>query len=79
MIKQRKTSKLHLRGVKCDDRKVIQLYLTKFRTAFYSVQLLFSGNMFVGLQCSMLNYWTHATLVAMMKGDDVDEQKGTKL
>ena len=33
--------------------------------------------MFVGLQCSMLNYWTHATLVAMMKGDDVDEQKGT--
>ena len=33
--------------------------------------------MFMGLQCSMVNYWTHATLVAMMKGDDVDEQKGT--
>ncbi len=24
----------------------------------------------------MVNYWTHGTLVAMMKGDDVDEQKG---
>ncbi len=35
-----------------------------------------SGEMFTVLQWLMVNYWSHATLVAMMKGDDMDQNQG---
>ncbi len=35
-----------------------------------------SGEMFTVLQWLMVNYWSHATLVAMMKGDDMDQTQG---
>jgi len=33
------------------------------------------GDKFTVLQWLMVNYWSHATLVAMMKGDDMDEEQ----